>query len=141
MNARIPEPLEGIYLGAHKTLAAIRAQQRELTEIRRTLHANPEIGFEELFTSELVARRLAEYGVDEIHRAVGKTGVVGVIRGHGAKSGRSIGLRADMDALPMQEENEFAHRSANRCRKRVGLMARSICCSSQAKKVSPARKP
>ncbi len=122
MNARIPdspapatltsEPLQEIYLGAHKTLAALRAHHRELTEIRRTLHANPEIGFEELFTSELVAKRLAAYGVDEIHRGVGKTGVVGVIRGRTQKSGRSIGLRADMDALPMQEENEFGHRSA-----------------------------
>ncbi len=123
MNARIPEsaapsgqehePLEEIYLGSHKTLAAIRANHRELTEIRRTLHANPEIGFEELFTSELVAKRLAAYGVDEIHRGVGKTGVVGVIRGKSNASGRSIGLRADMDALPMQEENEFGHRSAS----------------------------
>ncbi len=111
------EPLGEIYLGAHKTIAAIRAQQRELTDIRRTLHAHPEIGFEELFTSELVARRLAEYGVDEVHRHVGKTGVVGVIRGRSQASGRSIGLRADMDALPIQEENEFAHRSAS-----AGLM-------------------
>ena len=102
------------YLGAHSTLTALRAQHRELAQIRRTLHANPEIGFEEHFTSELVAHRLAEYQVDEIHRGLGKTGVVGVIRGRRTASGRTIGLRADMDALPMNEDNEFAHRSLNK---------------------------
>jgi len=80
----------------------------ELTQWRRDIHAHPELGFEETRTSGLVAERLASFGV-EVHRGVGRTGVVGVLRaGKGAKS---IGLRADMDALPIQEANGFAHRS------------------------------
>ena len=84
----------------------------EMTEWRRDFHAHPEIGFEEKRTSEIVATKLAEWGI-EVHRGLGGTGVVGVIRGrHGAQgSNRAIGLRADMDALPMEEGNAFAHRS------------------------------
>jgi amidohydrolase len=86
----------------------------EMTEWRRDFHAHPEIGFEEKRTSEIVATKLAEWGV-EVHRGLGGTGVVGVVRGrHGAQgSNRAIGLRADMDALPMDEGNDFAHRSRN----------------------------
>src|ERR1700712_5447182 len=85
----------------------------EMTAWRKDFHAHPEIGFEEERTSEIVATKLAEWGV-EVHRGLGGTGVVGVIRGrHQAGSNRAIGLRADMDALPMQENNEFAHRSQN----------------------------
>ncbi|WP_398468182.1 M20 aminoacylase family protein [Tardiphaga sp.] len=86
----------------------------EMTEWRQDFHAHPEIGFEEERTSEIVAKRLAEWGI-EVHRGFGKTGLVGVIRGkHGAAgSNRAIGLRADMDALPMDEGNDFAHRSRN----------------------------
>jgi len=102
----------GTYLGAalRGPLAAILPHHEGLTEFRRDLHANPEIGFEEHRTAALVAERLKSYGV-EVHTGIGRTGVVGVIRGKGERSGRSIGLRADMDALPMIEENEFAHRS------------------------------
>ncbi len=84
----------------------------EMTEWRRDFHAHPEIGFEEKRTSEIVAQKLAEWGI-EVHRGLGGTGVVGVLRGrHGAAgSNRAIGLRADMDALPMDEGNSFAHRS------------------------------
>ncbi|NLD67175.1 MAG: amidohydrolase, partial [Limnobacter sp.] len=99
------------WLGQHPALAAIREWQRELTAIRHELHANPELGFEEHFTSELVARQLARWGVDEVHRGIGKTGIVGVIRGRETHSARTVGLRADMDALPMHEDNDFAHRS------------------------------
>jgi hippurate hydrolase len=100
------------YLGAalRGPLAAILPHQEGLTEFRRDLHANPEIGFEEHRTAALVAERLKSFGV-EVHTGIGKTGVVGVIRGKGERTRRSIGLRADMDALPMIEENEFAHRS------------------------------
>jgi amidohydrolase len=86
----------------------IREFQAELTEWRRDFHAHPELGFEEVRTAGLVAERLASFGC-EVHRGLGKTGVVGTLRignGNGV-----IGLRADMDALPMQEANEFAHRS------------------------------
>ena len=85
----------------------------EMTDWRRDFHAHPEIGFEEERTSEIVAKRLAEWGI-EVHRGFGGTGVVGVIRGNQQTgSNRAIGLRADMDALPMDEGNDFAHRSQN----------------------------
>ncbi|THF66405.1 amidohydrolase [Pseudothauera nasutitermitis] len=79
-----------------------------LAEIRRDLHAHPELAFAEHRTAELVAAHLQGLGI-ETHRGLGGTGVVGVIR-NGA-SPRAIGLRADMDALPMQEHNEFEHKS------------------------------
>lgn len=100
-----------MYLAAHPAIAGLRAWQADLTAIRHALHATPELGFEEHVTAELVARQLERYGVDEIHRGLGKTGVVGVIRGRANGSGRTVGLRADMDALPLAEENGFAHRS------------------------------
>ena len=102
----------GTYLGAvlRGPLAAILPHHEGLTAFRRDLHANPELGFEEHRTAALVAERLKEFGA-EVHTGIGKTGVVGVIRGKGERSSRSIALRADMDALPMEEENEFAHRS------------------------------
>lgn len=102
----------GTYLGAalRGPLAAILPHHEALTEFRRDLHANPEIGFEEHRTAALVAERLRGFGI-EVHAGIGKTGVVGVLRGKGERSARSVGLRADMDALPMVEENEFAHRS------------------------------
>jgi len=112
MNARDAlSPERGNWLGSHPAVTAIREWHRELTAIRHALHANPELGFEEHFTAELVARQLARWGVDEIHRGIGKTGVVGVIRGRDTHSARTVGLRADMDALPMHEDNDFAHRS------------------------------
>jgi hippurate hydrolase len=84
----------------------------EMTDWRRDFHAHPEIGFEEERTSEIVATRLADFGI-EVHRGLGKTGVVGVLRGTRESAGgnRAIGLRADMDALPMEEANAFGHRS------------------------------
>ncbi|OWT72660.1 MULTISPECIES: M20 aminoacylase family protein [unclassified Achromobacter] len=91
-------------------LESIRLFHDELTAIRRDLHAHPELGFEEVRTSGIVAGGLEALGI-EVHRGIGKTGVVGVIRGKGNDSGRMIGLRADMDALPMTEDNAFGHRS------------------------------
>ena len=87
---------------------AIVAQQEELARWRRDLHAHPELGFEEERTSDFVAAKLLEFGV-QVTRGVGGTGVVGVLRV--GNETRSIGLRADMDALPILEENTFAHRS------------------------------
>jgi amidohydrolase len=105
----------GTYLGAalRGPLAAILPHHEALTELRRDLHANPELGFREHRTAALVAERLKDAGID-VHAGIGGTGVVGVIRGKGEKSSRSIGLRVDMDALAMVEENEFAHRSTRR---------------------------
>jgi len=94
--------------GAYQRLAG---WQSELMAFRRDLHAHPELGFEEVRTASKVAEALRVCGVDEIHTGIGKTGVVGVI--HGSRPGpRSIGLRADMDALPMREENDFPWRSS-----------------------------
>jgi amidohydrolase len=106
------------YLGAvlRGPLAAIVPHHEGLSLFRRDLHAHPELGFEEHRTAALVAERLRSYGVDELHTGIGRTGVVGVIRGRGTST-RAIGLRADMDALQMTEESEFAHRST-----RPGLM-------------------
>ncbi|MGQ0509573.1 MAG: M20 aminoacylase family protein [Betaproteobacteria bacterium] len=80
----------------------------EMTDWRRDIHAHPELGFREQRTSDLVATQLAAFGI-EVHRGVGKTGVVGVLRAGSGK--RTLGLRADMDALPIQEANTFDHRS------------------------------
>jgi amidohydrolase len=82
----------------------------ELSQIRRDIHAHPELGFEEERTAEIVAAKLKEYGC-EVHRGLATTGVVGTIRR--GNSLRAIGLRADMDCLPMQELNDFAHRSTH----------------------------
>ena len=89
----------------------LRSLHPELTAFRRDLHAHPELGFEEVRTAARVAEALRVCGVDEVHTGIGKTGVVGIIRGKHSGSGRGIGLRADMDALPMREENDFSWRS------------------------------
>ena len=88
----------------------IEDMELQLSEWRQNLHAHPELGFEEHRTSDFVASKLEEFGV-EVHREIGKTGVVGVLR-QGNET-RSIGLRADMDALPISETNEFSHKSKN----------------------------
>jgi hippurate hydrolase len=88
----------------------IAALHEEMTAWRRDIHAHPELGFEEQRTSGIVAAKLGEFGV-EVHRGIGRTGVVGVLRAGSGK--RSLGLRADMDALPIREANTFAHRSRN----------------------------
>jgi len=82
----------------------------EMTAWRRDFHEHPELGFEEHRTAGIVAQKLREFGVDEVQEGVGRTGVVGVIRGQGA-SGRSLGFRADMDALPILEETGVAYAS------------------------------
>jgi len=90
----------------------IRSYHRELTALRRDIHAHPELAFQESRTSGLVADKLAGWGI-EVHRGLAKTGIVGVIPGKKKTSGRAIGLRADMDCLPMHERNSFEHRSQN----------------------------
>ncbi|MCH2265050.1 MAG: M20 family metallopeptidase [SAR324 cluster bacterium] len=81
----------------------------EMTEWRRDIHRHPELKYEENRTSDLVAEKLHEFGI-EIHRGLAKTGVVGTIRNG---DGPSIGLRADLDALPLEEKNTFKHASSN----------------------------
>jgi hippurate hydrolase len=82
----------------------------ELTEIFKDLHANPEIGFTETRTAGIVAEKLRAYGVDEVHEGIGRTGVVGLIKGKGGGN-RRVGLRADMDALPIHEESGLDYAS------------------------------
>ncbi len=81
----------------------VSALKEEITEWRRDIHAHPEILYEVHRTATLVKDKLTEFGCDEVVPGIGRTGVVGVIRGKTNKSGRVIGMRADMDALPMQE--------------------------------------
>lgn len=88
----------------------IAASRDEIQAIRRDLHAHPELCYQEHRTSAIVARCLRQWGI-ETHEGIGQTGVVGVIHGRTDTRGRSIGLRADMDALPMTEANGFAHAS------------------------------
>ena len=89
-------------------LDAIRRHHPELTAIRQDLHAHPELGMTEHRTAALVAEKLESWGI-EVHRGVGGTGVVGVLRS--GRGNRAIGLRADMDALPLEELNDVAYRS------------------------------
>ncbi|OGA60574.1 MAG: amidohydrolase [Betaproteobacteria bacterium RIFCSPLOWO2_12_FULL_65_14] len=86
----------------------IRKIESEMREWRRDLHAHPELGFEERRTSDLVASTLQSFGI-EVHRGIGRTGLVGVLNNGSSK--KSVGLRADMDALPIQEANSFPHKS------------------------------
>ncbi|MBI1943117.1 MAG: amidohydrolase [Betaproteobacteria bacterium] len=79
-----------------------------MTAWRRDIHAHPELGFQEQRTSDFVAAQLQAFGV-EVHRGIGRTGVVGVLRC--GSSGRTLGLRADMDCLPIEEQNSFAYKS------------------------------
>ena len=94
-----------------KLIDAITQNSPDIAALRRDIHAHPELCFKEVRTAELVANKLNEWGIP-VHRGLGTTGVVGILHGRdGGKSGRALGLRADMDALPMQELNTFAHAS------------------------------
>jgi hippurate hydrolase len=83
----------------------------EMTAWRRDLHEHPELAFEEVRTSGIVADKLHEFGCDEVVTGIAKTGVVGVIRGRNSGNGRAIGLRADMDALPILEDTGLPYAS------------------------------
>ena len=93
-------------------LPIIADSKDELTAIFKDLHAHPEIGFQETRTAAVVAEKLKLYGVDEVHTEIAGTGVVGVIKGN-REGTRRIGLRADMDALPIHEETNLAYGSTN----------------------------
>ncbi len=121
-DAQAPVRPAARLLAQGRAFAHIAAFHPELTAFRRDLHAHPELGFEEVYTSGRVVEALKVCGVDEIHTGLGKTGVVALVRGRRSGPGpdgkvRAVGLRADMDALPMAEHNEFAWRST-----RSGLM-------------------
>ncbi|WEM44905.1 M20 family metallopeptidase (plasmid) [Photobacterium sp. DA100] len=91
-------------------IEALQMNNEMFTAWRRDIHRHPELGFEESRTAHLVAEKLRAWGVDEVHTGIAKTGVVGVLKGRQA-SNRAIGLRADMDALPMDEANQFDYAS------------------------------
>jgi amidohydrolase len=91
-------------------LDSIVTQAASIAAIRRDIHAHPELCFEEQRTADMVAAKLTEWGIP-VHRGLGKTGVVGIVKN--GTSSRAVGLRADMDALPMQEFNTFSHASQN----------------------------
>ena len=94
-----------------KLIDSLVTEAAGIAAVRRDIHAHPELCFEEQRTADIVAAKLAEWGIP-FHRGLGKTGVVGIVHGRdGGASGRAVGLRADMDALPMQEFNTFAHAS------------------------------
>ena len=112
-----PRPLRA----SGRAFAQIAQFHPELTAFRRDLHAHPELGFEEVYTSSRIIHALKLCGVDEVHTGIGKTGVVAIIKGQrrdAANNARQfsatpmVGLRADMDALPMTEHNDFGWKSA-----------------------------
>ena len=88
-----------------------KANQAELVSIRHEIHRHPETAYEEMRTADIVAGKLAEWGI-EVHRGLAKTGVVGTLRGK-RPGQRVVGLRADMDALFIEEQNQFDHRSTH----------------------------
>ena len=92
-----------------RILPEILDSKDEIQNIRRDIHAHPELKFEEMRTANVVAEQLKKWGI-AVHTGLGKTGVVGTIEGT-LGQGKSIGLRADLDALPLQEHNTFAHAS------------------------------
>jgi amidohydrolase len=91
-----------------KLIEPILADAAEVTAIRRDIHAHPELCFQEVRTADVIAKALTSWGIP-IHRGLGKTGVVGIVKN--GTSNRAVGLRADIDALPMTEHNTFAHAS------------------------------
>ena len=93
-----------------KIIDSIARQASDMAALRRDIHAHPELCFKEVRTADVVAQKLTEWGIP-IHRGLGTTGVVGILKN--GTSGRALGLRADMDALPMQEFNTFSHASVH----------------------------
>jgi amidohydrolase len=91
----------------------ILALKDEVTTWRRDFHANPELLYDVHRTAGIVAEKLREFGCDEVVEGIGKTGVIGVIHGRNGAGGKVVGLRADMDALPIEEETNLPYRSKN----------------------------
>jgi hippurate hydrolase len=106
MNA----PNEKVSEKISSPIERIRTYHAELRTIRRDIHAHPELAFQESRTSQLVADQLAGWGI-EVHRGLAKTGLVGIVKGKKSSSGRAIGLRADMDCLPMHETSNIPYKS------------------------------
>ena len=92
------------------TLPTIENISDDLNSIFKDLHMNPELGFEEFRTSKIVKEKLQEYGVDELHTEIGKTGIVAIINGN-EEGSKKVGVRADMDALPIEETTNLNYAS------------------------------
>ena len=111
----------------------ILADVAAITAIRRDIHAHPELCFQENRTADVIAKTLTDWGIP-IHRGLGKTGVIGIVKN--GTSPRAVGLRADIDALPMTEHNSFAHASKHvgntpaRCTP-AAMMGTRPCCWPQ----------
>ncbi|MFL2830435.1 MAG: M20/M25/M40 family metallo-hydrolase, partial [Candidatus Puniceispirillales bacterium] len=84
----------------------------EMLKWRHSIHSKPEIAYQEKDTSDFISKKLHEFGI-EVHQGIGKTGVVGIIKGKNSNSERAIGIRADMDALPMTEKTNLPYTSKN----------------------------
>jgi hippurate hydrolase len=93
-----------------KVIESILADAASITAMRRDIHAHPELCFQEVRTADVIAKALTDWGI-EVHRGLGTTGVVGIVSNGSSK--RAVGLRADIDALPMTEHNKFAHASTH----------------------------
>src|SRR4029453_6435085 len=91
-----------------QVIEPILADAAQIAALRRDIHAHPELCFEERRTADLIAEQLTAWGIP-IHRGMGTTGIVAILKN--GDSRRAVGLRADMDALPITEHNTFAHRS------------------------------
>jgi hippurate hydrolase len=112
-------------------LAQLQSVAAEFVEIRRSIHAHPELAFEETRTSDMVAESLARWGY-AVHRGLGVTGVVGVLKkGSGSKS---LGIRADMDALPSMKEQAWTMPAAcpGKCTPAVMTDIPPSCCARQS---------
>ncbi|MBL8304871.1 MAG: amidohydrolase, partial [Ideonella sp.] len=91
-----------------RLIESILADAAAIAAVRRDIHAHPELCFEERRTSDVIAQQLTDWGIP-VYRGLGTTGVVGIVKN--GTSSRAVGLRADIDALPMTERNDFAHAS------------------------------
>ncbi len=112
-----------------KIIDSILTDAASIAAIRKDIHAHPELCFQEVRTADVVAKQLTDWGIP-ILRGMGTTGVVGVVHGRdGGACGRGVGLRADMDALPMQEFNTFAHASQHKGKMHAAVTtATQPCC-------------
>jgi metal-dependent amidase/aminoacylase/carboxypeptidase family protein len=130
-----------------RLIESILADAAAIAAVRRDIHAHPELCFEEQRTADVIAKQLTDWGIP-IHRGLGKTGVVGIVKN--GTSDRAVGLRADIDALPMTEKNTFAHasktatlrccwRPPSTCRSIATSMARSTWSSSRPRKAAAGR--
>ncbi len=103
-------PLSSLAVDISRIRPAIQALQPQLVEWRRRLHQHPELGFKEQLTARFIAQKLQEWGIEH-QTGIAKTGIVAIIKGNKHPATSVLAIRADMDALPIQEENEVSYRS------------------------------